>query len=68
METKTLEQILIDSIKDLKNKKVNERVKAYTDFGNPYAIIKSKAIVVVDLQKEGIRAEIDITDLFKDNL
>lgn len=68
METKTLEQILEDTIKDLKNKKVNDRVVAYTNFDNSYALLKSKMTVFVDLQKEGIRAEIDITDLFKEKL
>ena len=65
MENKTLEQILLDNIKDLKNKKVNHRIKSYTDFDNQFAILKDKVVVVVDLQKEGIRAEIDITDLLK---
>lgn len=68
METKTLEQILKDTIKDLKNKKVNERIIAYTNYDNSYALLKNKMIVTVDLQKEGIRAEIDITDLFKESL
>jgi len=63
-----LEEVLKKEIKSIKEGKIDsKRIVSYFNFNNPYAILKPKITVEVEL-KQGVKASIDISDLFKEEL
>ena len=63
-----IEEVIKKEIKDIKEGNINsDRIISYIDYRNQYAILKSKIYIDVEL-KRGIKATIDITDLFQEEL
>ena len=61
-----LEKLLKEEIKKINNGDINsERIVSFIDYKNPYAILKSKVYVEIELKK-GIKVTLDISDLFKE--
>ena len=56
-----MEELVKDIIQNLKNGKVDKRVKEYM-VHNKYSILKDSATITIRL-KEGLEATIDVTDL-----
>lgn len=64
MVSKNLEELVKDSITDIKSGKIDKRIVSFTDYKNKYSILKSKITVKIEL-KEGIVAELDVSDFFE---
>lgn len=56
-----MEELIKDIIQQLKNSKVDKRVKEFI-VHHKYAILKDEVLVTVRM-KEGLEAVIDVTDL-----
>lgn len=67
MVTLTLEEVVKKAIKNLSEGKVDDRVTSFVDYKNPYAILKPKVTVNIELTK-GITATVDVSDFFKEEL
>lgn len=67
MESITLEDVIKEEIKNLLNGKVDKRITTFVDYQNKYAVLSPSVKVEVEL-KRGIKATIDISDFFKEEL
>lgn len=67
MLTYTLEEIIKQSIKELANKKINDRVESFIDYKSQYAVLKPSVKVEISLS-DGIVAKLNVTDLFEKEL
>lgn len=67
MLTYTLEEIIKQSIKELANKKINDRVESFVDYKSQYAVLKPSVKVEISLS-DGIVAKLNVTDLFEKEL
>lgn len=63
METKSLEDLLKDTIESLKQNKVDDRIISFNDYKNEFTVLKPTVIVELALKK-GIVAKVDVTDYF----
>lgn len=59
-----LEELIKEEIKNLKNGKLNERVKNFSNYDSKYAILKPKVMVHIELA-QGFIADVDISDYFE---
>jgi len=60
----TIEELIKYTIKELKEKRITDRVVNYLDYGSKYAILNDYVKIHIGL-KDGVEAYIDITDLVK---
>ena len=67
MLTYTLEEIIKQSIKELANKKINDRVESFVDYKSQYTVLKPSVKVEISLS-DGIVAKLNVTDLFEKEL
>lgn len=67
MKSLSLEEVIKQEIKNLREGKVSQRVKTFASYGSKYAIPKSEIKAEITLG-EGIVASIDISDFFKEEL
>ena len=63
----SLEDVIKQSIKNLSEGKVDERVVNFIDYKNKYAVLKPEVKVEISLTK-GVVATIDVSDFFKEEL
>ena len=67
MKTKSLEELLRDTIENLKQNKVDDRIISFNNYKNDYTVLKPTVIVEIALKK-GIVAKLDVSNYFMEDL
>ena len=60
-----LEELITTIVKNLDVEKLDKRVESYTDYKNPYVVLKPSVKVEVELTNGKI-IKIDVTDYFEE--
>ena len=67
MVSLSLEEIVKQTIRNLLDGKVDERVESFVDYKNQYAVLKPSVKLEISLTK-GIVAKVDVSDFFTEEI